>query len=156
MESVRNSVKAIIIQDGHVLFNKMHYHAINDTFYILPGGGQNHGETFHQTLVRECREEIGAEVQPQELLLVREYIGKNHKHACIHSHVHQVEYMFRARLLTPPGSAVPTQRDEEQVDTVWLPLARLKEYNIYPQALAGCFSAQGGFLSPAVYIGDAD
>jgi 8-oxo-dGTP diphosphatase len=43
---IRNSAKAIIIQNGKVLLT------INlgkdGYFYMFPGGGQEHGETLHQ------------------------------------------------------------------------------------------------------------
>ena len=45
-------------------------------FYLLPGGGQNHGETLKECLIRECYEELGVHVRVQKLLCTREYIGK--------------------------------------------------------------------------------
>jgi len=45
---IRNSVKAIIIVDGKLLLTKNQ--DIEGYFYLCPGGGQEHGETFHKTL----------------------------------------------------------------------------------------------------------
>ena len=77
-------------------------------FYLLPGGGQNHGETLKEGLQRECLEEIGTEVEIGELLYVREYIGKNHQFRNAHRAFHQVENVFRCTLPRPeeigPGS----------------------------------------------------
>jgi 8-oxo-dGTP diphosphatase len=75
--NIRNFVKALIVQEGKLLVTKN-----NDEegeFYLCPGGGQEHGETFHETLQRECMEEIGQEVEIGELLFIREYIGKSHE-----------------------------------------------------------------------------
>lgn len=58
---IRNSVKAIIIVDGKLLLTKNQDD--EGYFYLCPGGGQEHGETFHKTLQRECLEEIGSSVQ---------------------------------------------------------------------------------------------
>ncbi|WP_460011961.1 NUDIX domain-containing protein [Lysinibacillus sp. CTST325] len=54
--------------------------------------GQEHGETFHTTLKRECIEEIGLNIDIKELLHIREYIGKNHEYAEFDFDVHQIEY----------------------------------------------------------------
>lgn len=157
MPHVRNSIKAVIVQDGHMLFTKMYYPEIDDTFYLLPGGGQRHGETFPVALRRECLEETGAEVEVGPLLLVREYIGKNHqRHAYRSGGVHQVEYMFRCTLRTPLNYEAATEHDAEQVGLVWLPLKELSDYNIYPAALAGCFDTQGNCISSTIYMGDVN
>lgn|GEM_PF-2761513 len=51
---LRNSAKAIIIDDGHIfLVKNMDYLG---SFYLLPGGGQKAGENFHEALKRECKE----------------------------------------------------------------------------------------------------
>lgn len=64
---IRNSAKAVIVKDGKLLTIKLHENG--GTYYILPGGGQKHGENLHQALTRECREELGAEVEIGELNL---------------------------------------------------------------------------------------
>lgn len=63
---IRNSAKAIVVKEGKLLTIKMHENG--GTYYILPGGGQEHGENLHQALERECKEELGAEVEIRELL----------------------------------------------------------------------------------------
>jgi 8-oxo-dGTP diphosphatase len=72
--SIRNSAKAIIISSNKVLLTKNQDD--DGIFYLLPGGGQEHGETIHKALIRECVEEIGEQVEIGELLHIREYIGK--------------------------------------------------------------------------------
>ncbi|GAJ98969.1 MutT/Nudix family protein [Geomicrobium sp. JCM 19055] len=57
---IRNSAKAIIIDDNCVLLTKNEDR--DGYFYLFPGGGQEHGETLQQTLIRECREEVGKKV----------------------------------------------------------------------------------------------
>jgi ADP-ribose pyrophosphatase YjhB (NUDIX family) len=68
-------------------------------FYLFPGGGQEHGETIHNELLRECIEEVGKEVEIGELLHIREYIGKNHVHSSFDFNVHQVEYYLVCNLV---------------------------------------------------------
>ncbi|MCK5199463.1 MAG: NUDIX domain-containing protein [Spirochaetales bacterium] len=58
MYPVRNSVKAIIIEDGKLLVIRKS--DSDGYYYILPGGGQEKDETFIETVKRECMEELGA------------------------------------------------------------------------------------------------
>ena len=53
---IRNSVKAIIIQDGKLLCNENE--DARGIFYCVPGGGQEYQESLTDALVRECMEEI--------------------------------------------------------------------------------------------------
>ena len=73
MQSIRTASRALIIKDCKLLTIQMR--DSSGIFYILPGGGQQHGETLKESLVRECKEEIGALVTVGELLYIREYIG---------------------------------------------------------------------------------
>lgn len=84
---VRNSAKAVIVQDDKLLAIKKQD---KDGYsYILPGGGQEHGENLHLTLKRECIEEINDNVEIGDLIFIREYIGENHEHFEFDSEVHQ-------------------------------------------------------------------
>ncbi len=81
---LRNTAKAIIVQDNKILFVKYLSKRSGTIYYVLPGGGQEAGETFSDTLKRKCLEELGAEIDVGELVLLTEYIGKNHKFADLH------------------------------------------------------------------------
>ena len=129
---IRNSAKAVIVKDGRILTIKIN--ESGGTYDILPGGGQRHGENLHQALARECREELGAEVEIGELIFVREYIGKNHELAAYHSHAHQTEFMFLCNVnqhIFTNGN----NPDKGQVGTEWLPITELLYYKLFPQAL---------------------
>lgn len=60
MEPVRNSGKAIIIQGASLLV--IVHRDEEGTWYSLPGGGQEPGETLPEALQRECHEELGVSV----------------------------------------------------------------------------------------------
>ena len=61
---------------GHVLLLKADY---GDRAWGLPGGGLEPGETLHEALVRECREELGCEVAIS-------YLSGVYYHAALEAH----------------------------------------------------------------------
>jgi ADP-ribose pyrophosphatase YjhB (NUDIX family) len=155
MSRLRNSVKAVIIEDGKILFNKMNSKSNGEEFFILPGGGQNPGETFVKTIKRECLEELGAEVEVSKLILVREYIGKNHEFAEKDSDIHQIEYMFRCNLSTNVNLNKAVEFDYQQVGHQWIELKELSIWNVYPKILKEVFDEEGSVLTD-VYLGDSN
>jgi 8-oxo-dGTP diphosphatase len=130
---IRNSAKAIIIENGMLLAIKAN-DSLSD-WYLLPGGGQDPSESLHEALRRECQEEIGVEVEVGTLRFIREYFGNNHEFAEQDRNVHQIEFMFLCSIApghTPTMGPVP---DGNQTGIEWLPLGRLDKYRLYPQAL---------------------
>lgn len=131
---IRSSVQGVIIKDHKILtVKKIAYN--NKTMYILPGGGQEHGETLKKAVVRECLEETGVNVKAKELLFVSEYIGKNHQHAELDSDVHVVVHCFACSIIDESGFGKGIETDPEQVAIEWLPLEKLASYEFYPNAL---------------------
>jgi 8-oxo-dGTP diphosphatase len=58
---IRSSVCALILRDNRVLTIKKQEKGVFE--YILPGGGQEFGETLVEALHREIREEVGASIK---------------------------------------------------------------------------------------------
>jgi len=151
--SIRNSVKAVIIQGGRLLCTR-NRDELGD-FYLLPGGGQEKFESLHTALARECLEEIGAMIEIGELALVREYVARNHEFAASEPEVHQIELMFACRLA--PGAVVMngSSPDTKQTGIEWLELGRLAEYRIYPDILKRVIGADG-IIAGRIYLGDVN
>ena len=53
----RNRSVAIVMRDGKILMEKVHY--FGRTFYTVPGGGIEKGESPEQAALRELKEECG-------------------------------------------------------------------------------------------------
>src|SRR5687768_15777881 len=85
-DTFRFGVHAIISNsEGHVLLLKRTY---GNKGWSLPGGGVDPGETIHQALFRECREELGTE--PLDVVLTGVYY---------HSKLNAQVGIFRGTLL---------------------------------------------------------
>jgi len=151
--SIRNSAKAIIIKDGKLLCTKNKDQF--GIFYLLPGGGQNKGENIIEALKRECKEEIGAEVEVGDLKFVRDYIGKNHEFKEWDSDVHQIEYMFICFLKGEINYEKANEKDAYQIGIEWIDLKNLKGVRIYPKKLSEVIKEDGSFVD-IVYLGDVN
>jgi len=68
--SVRPS--AIVLKDGKLLVVKSEYNG--QTFYLLPGGGIEEGETILQCAERETREETNIIVKAKKLTYLNDFI----------------------------------------------------------------------------------
>lgn len=150
----RNSCKAIVVRDERVLFT-VNRDGQGD-FLLLPGGGQRFGETLVDAMIRETLEETGWRVEPLELVLVREYIGRNHEFAEQEGDVHQTEFFFLAFPLDEHPSE-PLEKDAWQTGIAWLKPADLPGFRIYPSVLRSILGTLiSGSYSGPLYLGDTN
>ncbi|MBM7095194.1 NUDIX domain-containing protein [Bacillus sp. H-16] len=151
--NIRNSAKAVIISGDKVLLTKNRDR--DGYFYLFPGGGQEHGETLHKTLIRECIEETGEQIEVGELLHLREYIGKNHEYASADFNVHQVEYYFDCKRITGKNALEqPANPDSHQVGVEWVHMKDLQEYRLYPKEIRKYIVKYAKNEQLPVYLGD--
>ena len=110
------AVSAAIIRDGKILIVRRARPPARGLF-TLPGGGVEAGETLHEALMREVREETGLTVEPLALAGHREVIARDCEGR---AERHFVILAFAARWLAGEVSL-----NEELAEAHWLAPAEL-------------------------------
>lgn len=151
MSHIRVAVKAIVMRDGCLLVTRNI--AEEDAFFLVPGGGQEHGEPLPVALRREVMEEVGVPVEVHELVLVRDYIARNHEFAH-EGDAHQVELFFRCSLLVDTVPANGPHPDTWQTGVEWLDLTGPEAARLYPKVLQRVLLETG--TAGPIYVGDVN
>lgn len=73
-------------------------------------------------LLREVKEETGAELSIGRLCWVREFVSVNHEYSWLNSDSHQVEVFFKCELADDSEVGMG-DRPAENVHVLWLPEA---------------------------------
>jgi ADP-ribose pyrophosphatase YjhB (NUDIX family) len=150
---IRSAARAIIICNGCLLATKMLDQ--RGVYYILPGGGQQPGETMEDAVRRECLEEVGLQVKVIRLLYVREYIGKNHNFSKRHKAFHQIEHVFLCEVDDPTGACPGNETDNHQIGVNWLSLEAFANIRFYPECIKPHITPAGVDF-PSLYLGDCN
>jgi 8-oxo-dGTP diphosphatase len=109
-DTFRFGAHAIIFNpEGHVLLLKKTY---GDKGWSLPGGSVDPGETLHQALYRECREELGIEVE--DVVLTGFYY---------HSRINAQVGIFRCSISQDAEIKLSSEHSEYN----WMQLSELSE-----------------------------
>ena len=149
---MRPAIKALIVRDGALLVTvNTHWTPV---FYLLPGGGQQFGESMREAVVRECREEVGVDVEVGEVAFVRDYIGARHEFAEQDSHYHQIEVVFWATLAPGAEPSFGPDGDSFQTGVRWVPLEELDDAPLWPHALKAWLRSDPA--ERPTYLGDVN
>ena len=147
-KGIRNSAKALIIEDGRLLAVKVK-EADNRTYYVLPGGWQREDESLPDALSREVVDELGLFVIPEELVFLYESV-RGDLYRC-------VEFVFVCEYIGDMGQM--EQHCGELIEGKWLDIETLLEQPLYPAALRGQimrFHSGGSYTTYLDFKGTAD
>ena len=124
----RMSSHAVITnQEQQVLLLKATY---GNCAWGLPGGGLDVGETIHQALKRECKEELGCNIHI-------DYLSGVYYHSAVNSHA----FIFRC-VLNPTQNI---QLSDEHSEYRWFSLNELSD--IQKIRVQDCLSFDGNVVS---------
>ncbi|MCG8500814.1 MAG: NUDIX domain-containing protein [Firmicutes bacterium] len=121
----------VLLNNGKVLIQR----GINDTEFALPGGHVIWGETSAETLVREYKEELGADISVDRLIWVEEVFwkwGAREAHTICHYHLVR---LTNSHQIPDYGSFKSLSSDESKLIFQWVNINGLQDYKIYPAFL---------------------
>ncbi len=129
--NIRITSRGVIFVGEKLLL--IRYHDNAGEFYVCVGGEQNTGESMHENLRRECREEIGCEVEIGEILFTREVKFINNADVM---ETHQIEHYFSCRLADGEQIHEGSAPDLTADGFVLVTLDELKKLRVFPSKLA--------------------
>ena len=134
--AVRIRVGVLIWRDGEVLL--VRHEKGGRSYWLVPGGGVDAGETMVEAAEREIREETGYVIEVGRLLLVCEAIDPK----AGGRHIVNAVYSGTVR-----GGTLTVGVDKALRDAMWQPLTALVELQMYPPIgaeLLACCTENGG------------
>lgn len=104
---------------------------INSSDYALPGGHVKIGELAEESLIREFKEETGADISCDRLIWVEECFWEWNK-----TKMSTIAFYYLVELSNigdlPDNDSFVAQKDNDNVELGWVSLRELKNLNIYP------------------------
>jgi 8-oxo-dGTP diphosphatase len=122
--------RGVIIDQGHILLCKTLDLPIS--FYFLPGGHVEHGESVETSLLRELIEETGAHCKIKRFLGCLEYsFEPGHSSIC---HNHEYNFIFEAESESLKiENKIPQL--EAHIELIWVPLHQISEIDFRAEPL---------------------
>ncbi|GIN72804.1 ADP-ribose pyrophosphatase [Bacillus sp. J14TS2] len=130
--AIRTAARAIIIHGNCLLVLKRM--GVQGEFYVLPGGGQEHGESIFDTLKREVGEEVSLEVEVEQLLFLNEFIAERDSlFPEKDKGIHQIDFTFLCKITSDNEAKVGDTPDAHQIGIQWVPLSEITDYDKHPK-----------------------
>ncbi|ACF13090.1 NUDIX hydrolase [Chloroherpeton thalassium ATCC 35110] len=129
MYKTKISVKALILKQNQVLAIKQVRK--KGVYYSLPGGKQKRCESLIETLVRECKEELGTEIFIDDLWALNDSTSEKEKADKL-KRKHALEFVFRCEVPESYQIHNGPSPDKGQVSVEWIDIDTLRGVPFYP------------------------
>lgn len=128
--------RAIFVHDGALLVNKSRNAKTGDEYFALPGGHVDAGESCAQAVIRECEEELAAQIEIHDLCFVSEsvYAGRKKTETSRHELVMYFHASLASELQTNGVEIFSPEKDKR---FQWLALEELADANLLPASIKG-------------------
>lgn len=124
-------VGGILIKNNKILLQKPK----NDDGYSIPGGHVSYGETSSETLIREFKEEINADINVERLVMVGENFFPWGNKPCQQIGLYYEVSLCDEKQIPLEGSfeAIDELGNERiDLDFLWIPLSEIQNLCVYP------------------------
>ncbi len=138
---LRLRAAVILVQDEEILL--VRHQKGMDTYWLLPGGGVEYGETAVEAARREVAEETGLEVEVGDLALVAETLAPD-------SSRHLLHLVFWSRL---QGGRLQVGDEARLAEARYVPLVALPGMDLHPPMAAAILKVARGNRAEPCYLG---
>jgi ADP-ribose pyrophosphatase YjhB (NUDIX family) len=120
MNQIRIRVAGILIHNDQILL--VRHEKNGNSYYLLPGGGMEYGETAAQALIREFKEEVGLSVDIGKLVMVQDSIPPN-----LHRQVLNLYFLAQSS-----SHEIKVTQDQVLKDAAFFPLDQFLNMKVNP------------------------
>ena len=142
-EGPRVRVAAIVIRDGEILL--VRHLKYGKTYWLLPGGGVDYGETIEEALVRELKEETNLDVVVDRPVLMNDSVPPDR-------HRHVLNIYFTARIT---GGTLLSEESTVLKEAKFFPVETLLDLPLfYPDIRTPLLDAYRRGFPKTLYLGN--
>ena len=140
---LRVRVSVIIIDENRILL--VRHEKYGRTYWVLPGGGVDFGESLEEAAVREVKEETDLDITVDKLVFVDDILPED-----LHRHV--VDVYFTAKVV---GGELKLGADSIMRELRYFPVEELARIPFYPKIADRIIQEyRKGFPDSAHYLGN--
>ena len=116
----RVRIALLMIEEDKILL--VRHRKGEKTYWLLPGGGLEYGETISECAKREALEELSLEIALGDLLFINESIPPDR-------HRHVLNLYYQAKII---GGQMKLGDEEVLAEAAWIEIDLIDELTLYP------------------------